>query len=67
MIDARGFSCPMPVVMVQKELKKTAPAELDVLVDNQCSVENVTRFAENSGYKVAVAPEGQDFRLSLSK
>ncbi len=35
MIDARGFSCPMPVVMVQKELKKSAPAELDVLVDNR--------------------------------
>ena len=43
------------------------PATLEVLVDNQCSVENVTRFAESSGYKVAVAPEGQDFRLSLSK
>ena len=26
-----------------------------------------TLIAENSGYKVAVAPEGQDFRLSLSK
>lgn len=34
MIDARGFSCPMPVVMVQKELKKSAPAELDVLVEH---------------------------------
>ena len=35
--------------------------------DNQCSVENVTRFAENSGYKVSVRPDGQDFRLTLSK
>jgi tRNA 2-thiouridine synthesizing protein A len=66
-VDARGYSCPMPVVMVQKTVKADAPAALEVLVDNQCSVENVTRFAESSGYKVAVAPEGQDFRLSLSK
>ena len=58
-VDARGYSCPMPVVMVQKAVKADAPATLEV--------ENVTRFAENSGYKVAVAPEGQDFRLSLSK
>ena len=58
-VDARGYSCPMPVVMVQKAVKADAPATLEVLVDNQCSVENVTRFAENSGYKVAVAPEGQ--------
>ena len=67
MIDARGFACPMPVVMVQKEVKKNAPAQLEVLVDNQCAVENVTRFAENHGYKVAAAPEGRDFRLKLEK
>ena len=66
-VDARGHSCPIPVVMVRKAVAAEKPAELEVLVDNQCSVENVTRFAENSGYKVAVAPEGQDFRLSLSK
>ena len=66
-VDARGYSCPMPVVMVQQAVKGQSPAALEVLVDNQCSVENVTRFAQSSGYKVAVASEGQDFRLSLSK
>lgn len=67
MIDARGFSCPMPVVMVQKALKKEAPAELDVLVDNQTAMENVTRFAQNQGYQVNSAPEGSNFRLHLTK
>ena len=67
MIDARGFSCPMPVVMVQKEVKKQKPAKLEVLVDNRCAVENVTRFAQNNGYAVSVAPEGTDFRLTLEK
>lgn len=46
------LACPMPVVMVQKEVKKSNPAELTVLVDNQCAVENVTRFAGSQGYKV---------------
>ena len=32
MVDARGLACPMPVVMVQKEVKKSNPAELTVLV-----------------------------------
>lgn len=67
MIDARGFSCPMPVVMVQKELKKSTPAELDVLVDNQTALENVTRFAGSQGYQVDSVPEGVDFRLHLHK
>jgi tRNA 2-thiouridine synthesizing protein A len=67
MVDARGFSCPMPVVMVQKEVKKNAPDTLDVLVDNQCAVDNVTRFANNQGYNVSVKPDGTDFRLTLKK
>ena len=66
-VDARGFSCPVPVVMVQKAVKSGSPAAMEVLVANQCSVENVTRFAENSGYKVSVQPDGPDFRLTLSK
>lgn len=67
MVDARGYSCPMPVVMVQKAVKGAAPDTLEVLVDNQCSVENVTRFANNQGYQVAVTREGDDFRLVLKK
>ena len=43
MVDARGFICPMPVVMVQNEVKANAPATLEVLVDDRCAVENVTR------------------------
>ena len=47
MIDARGYSCPMPVVMVQNEVKKNTPDMLEVLVDSQTCVENVTRFGES--------------------
>lgn len=67
MIDARGYSCPMPVVMVQNEVKKNAPVSLDVLVDSMTCVENVARFAEKQGYKVEYAAEGEDFRLKLNK
>ena len=67
MIDARGYSCPTPVVMVQKEIKASAPSTLEVLVDNRCSVENVTRYGESQGYRVQVSAEGHDFRLLLSK
>jgi TusA-related sulfurtransferase len=53
--------------MVQKAVKAGNPDTLEVLVDNQCSVENVTRFARSGGYQVAVAAEGRDFRLKLQK
>ena len=68
MIDARGLSCPMPVVMVQKAVQADSPATLEVLLDNPCSVENVTRFAANSGYTVEVPPADEDeYRLVLTK
>ena len=67
MVDARGLLCPMPVIMVQKAVKNGAPDTLEVMVDNQCSLENVTRFANNQGYKVVSSQEGEDFKLVLTK
>ena len=67
MLDARGLSCPLPVVMVQKAVKEENPASLTVLVDNQTAVENVTRFAENHGYAVSCENGGGEFTLTLSK
>ncbi len=67
MVDARGYSCPTPVVMVQKAVKESSPKRLEVAVDNQCSVENVTRFAQNAGYKVTVSDFEGDFKLTLTK
>ena len=67
MVDARGYSCPMPVIMVQKAVKNGATDTLEVMVDNQCSLENVTRFANNQGYKVVSSQDGEDYKLVLSK
>ena len=52
MVDARGQSCPIPVVMTRKALEKEKPARLEVLVDAQVAVENVTRCARSLGYQV---------------
>lgn len=66
-VDARGYSCPIPVIMVQKAVKDK-PDTLEVYVDNQTAVGNVTRFANNSGYDVAVKElEDEEFSLTLTK
>ena len=67
MIDARGLSCPQPVLMVQQAVKKSAPASLTVLVDDRCAVGNITRFASSRGYAVAVTERGGEFTLELTK
>lgn len=67
MVDARGYLCPMPVIMVQKEVKNNAPITLEVLVDDACAKENVTRFGTSQGYKVDVAETDDGFKLTLTK
>lgn len=67
MIDARGLSCPQPVLMVQQAFKKGAPEQLTVLVDDQCAVGNITRFANSRGYQVKVSQNGDEFTLELTK
>ena len=67
MIDARGLSCPIPAVMVQKAVQKDAPAQLEVLVDAQVAVENITRLAHTNGYQISVAEDGFDYKLTLTK
>ena len=67
MIDARGMSCPMPVVMVQKEVKKSDPDELKVRVDSMVCVENITRFANSKKYEVDVVKKDGEFEMTLKK
>lgn len=67
MVDARGLSCPLPVVMVQKEVKANAPKELEVKVDSMVCVENVKRYAASQGYAVSVKDEGDEFTMMLTR
>lgn len=67
MIDACGLSCPIPVVKVQRAVKKQNPDFLEVLVDELCAAENVTRFAENHGYRVTRIDAKGGILLQLDK
>lgn len=65
-IDARGLSCPQPVLLTKKGIEKN-PEGVQVIVDNTTARDNITRFAGNSGYKVEVSNQGSDFLLTLKK
>ncbi len=66
MVDARGLSCPMPVLMTQKAMKSNEDY-YEVMVDNRTPCENVTRFAESQGYKVEVEEKGGEYLLKISR
>ena len=67
MIDARGYSCPMPVVMVQQAVKEGHPDTVEVLVDSRACVENVSRFAAQNGFQVDVSETDGDYKLTLRR
>ena len=66
MIDARGRSCPEPVIMIKKALESKA-ASYEMMVDNRVSLENVTRFAKHVGYQVQFEEQDGDFLLKITK
>ena len=65
-VDARGLSCPEPVIMTRKALS-SGEQSYEVLVDNPASRENVTRYAEHQGYSVSVTEQDGEYTLSLRK
>lgn len=65
-LDCKGMPCPQPVLQCKQCLDNEAPAELDVLVDNDAARENVTRFLETKGYEVASRQEDGLWRVSGS-
>ena len=68
MIDARGLSCPLPVIKTKQAIEKEHPDALEVLVDNATAKENVSRFAAHAGYRVTVKElEYEEYSLRLEK
>lgn len=65
-IDARGYSCPEPVLMTKKALKELGKP-LTVLVDSETPLQNITRFARNNGHTVASRSLGdEEYEIVIS-
>ncbi len=65
-VDARGFSCPVPVVKTKKAIEANPNQPVTVLVESDVSRENVTRLAESRGYAINVENTDDGFKLHLS-
>ena len=63
-VDARGLSCPQPVVLTMDALKQNAEA-YEILVDNQTALNNVSRFVKNAGKTVSVTESGEDYIIEV--
>lgn len=67
-VDARGLSCPEPVLRARKAIGTLeAGGQLEVLVESVTSRENVRRTAQSMGCTVEVAEDGDGFRLLIKR
>jgi len=66
-IDARGFACPQPVLMIKAELEKIEEGVITLLVDNKGSSINVKNFCEANGHTVVVKEIDGGYSIDVAK
>jgi len=67
-IDARGLSCPQPVLMFLEAVKSPGDTQFEVLVDTEASKENVSRAAESQNCQVTdIRETGDEYHLTIVK
>lgn len=64
-IDARGLSCPQPVVEAHNHMNRIGSGTFEIIVDTATAQENISRMATGQGWAVDVRRDGDDFILTL--
>jgi selenium metabolism protein YedF len=63
-IDARGLACPAPVLQTKDAIEEENLNIIEVLIDNEASRQNVSRFLKSQGFEVSVQERGGDFHVT---
>lgn len=59
-LDARGLSCPQPVILVHQKMKELKKGTFEVMVDTDTSRENIGRMARSEGWEVVETKKTED-------
>ena len=66
-INAMGDTCPIPVIKTQNAIKALTKAEeVEVLVDNEVAVQNLTRLAGSLGCEVKSEKKAEEYRVVIT-
>ena len=67
-VNAKGLSCPQPVILTINEMKNVNKGEIIIMVDTDTSKENVSRAAKSQGWEVAdIQSEDDGYRITIKK
>lgn len=66
-IDARGLSCPAPVLQTKNTIEKNCLNSIRVLVDNEAAMQNVNRFLTSQDFEVSIQKKDAGFYVTGSR
>ena len=66
-VDARGLSCPQPIIATRQALGGRSSGEVIVLVDTGTQRDNVSRLAQREGWSSSVEAADDGFRVRLTR
>ena len=64
-VDARGLSCPEPVMLTAEALKKHKGEPVKVLVSEPYTRMNVEKYAKSQGKTSTVTEKGSEFEIVI--
>lgn len=66
-VNAMGDACPIPVIKTKNAMRELAgPETIEVLVDNETAVQNVTKMASSNGGEVHSEKLGEkEFKVTI--
>ncbi len=66
-IDAIGDKCPIPVIKTKNALKEIESGVLEVLVDNEISIENVEKMCLEKKLSYSIVKDNNIYKISIVK
>lgn len=64
-VDARGLSCPEPLMLADKAMKQHPGEPLKVLVTEAHARTNVEKFAKSKGRTAVTKEVGQEYEVVI--
>lgn len=64
-VDARGLSCPEPVLLTAAALKAHGNTQVKVLVSETYARDNVAKLAKSKGKKVVISEKASEYELLI--
>lgn len=65
-VDARGLSCPQPVILTKRVMDEKSGEDIVTMVDNATARENVSKLAVSQGYSYKVEIQGSEYHIHMT-